>query len=57
MRDLAAGTAFRATMSRVLALLTKDDANLSDHLRCVGALRTLHAAVIGLEGVAATVVW
>jgi AcrR family transcriptional regulator len=54
MRGSAAGTAFRETMTRVVALLTDDDAGLSDQLRCIAALLTLHGAVIALDGIKAT---
>jgi AcrR family transcriptional regulator len=54
LRDLAAGTAFQDSMARVVALLREDDASLRDHVCCIGALLTLHAAVIALDGIEAT---
>ncbi|MFJ3780074.1 TetR/AcrR family transcriptional regulator [Streptomyces sp. NPDC090075] len=54
MRDLAAGTAYRDTMIRVLALLTEDGAGLHEQIRCAGALLILHGAVNALDGIEGT---
>jgi len=53
VRDLPVGMALQETMRRVVALFRNTEASLPDQFRCLGAVLTLHAAVLALDDVEA----
>lgn len=53
VRHLPVGAAFQETTRHVLALFMDAEARLPDQLRCIGAVLTLHAAVLALDDVEA----
>ncbi|MFI2372482.1 TetR/AcrR family transcriptional regulator [Streptomyces sp. NPDC018833] len=51
MRELSIGESFKDRMISMLALFREPDAELTDQVRCVSALFTLHAAIYALNDV------
>jgi AcrR family transcriptional regulator len=51
VRDLPVGAAFQETTRRLVALFRDAEASLPDQFRCIGAVLTLHAAVLAPDDV------
>ncbi|MBT2369014.1 TetR/AcrR family transcriptional regulator [Streptomyces sp. ISL-10] len=51
MRELSIGESFKDRMISMLALFREPDAELTDQVRCISALFTLHAAMFALNDI------